>query len=160
MAALVIWKLSCTKYLNVMANDNLWNVCRILSRVPSLPLLSAKFSSPKEYLFTLEGALCQYKTSRQCPILCTFSSTSILSNPTHFKVFLKQLKKKNLIKYIKVLLKQQLNITSPRNVAHFRSMLSPKVCKAYVGIHASNSPSTMQQIRPQKWHTSLDWDQE
>lgn len=71
------------------------------------------------------------------PVLCIFCSHCHLLQPLPSKSLLKQLKKKSPIKWhIKVLLKQQLTITSRRNVAHFKSMLNPKVCQVYVGIQA------------------------
>lgn len=71
---------------NAYTNDNLWNVCRIVSIVPSLPLLAAVLSCHTTYLFAL-GVPCQHKTSRQFYQYSTlFLPTAILSNPKHFKV--------------------------------------------------------------------------
>lgn len=71
---------------NTYTNDNLWNVCRIVSIVSSLPLLAAVLSCHTTYLFAL-GVPCQHKTSRQFYQYSTlFLPTAILSNPKHFKV--------------------------------------------------------------------------
>lgn len=74
---------------------------------------------------SLHHVPCQHKSFQQHPALCTFLFP-VPSSPTP---------------YIKVLIKQQLDITSFRTVLHFKSILNPMIETACVGLQSSKHPS-------------------